>query len=245
MALGTNYTERKGHTPNTATVISSKVRIIAAAANGQGANNSPKQIGVIASFDPTESRSIEPIRGIGYGDQVAELIPGYTEPMSISVNRSAQYLSGLHQVFGYSGGVDGWVRSLKHHKWPFDIVQEVVFSYLVNGFDGNNGTKGSVTNNDGTTDEEDEKGATAASPSSTTLQALKTTFEACWFSDIGTSFTSDTALVQENGTIMVSDVFDDAYTEARERIKTGNTNSSARTSTFGGFNTPAAPATTP
>ena len=221
-----NYTERKGHTPNTSTVISSKVRIKAKAANGQGGNTAAQQqIGVIASFDPTESRSIEPIRGIGYGDQVAELIPGYTEPMSISVNRSAQYTSGLSQVFGYSGGVDGWVRSLKHHKWPFDIVQEIVMSFLVSKGLAVSATapttKGSDSLDEGTTPN-----------SGTVLQAIKTTYEACWFSDIGTSYTSDTALVQENGTIMVSDVFDDAYIAGRETVKTGNTSSSARTSNF-------------
>ena len=82
-------------------------------------------------------------------------------------------------------------------------------------------TKGSNSLDEGTTPN-----------SGTVLQAIKTTYEACWFSDIGTSYTSDTALVQENGTIMVSDVFDDAYIAGRETVKTGNTSSSARTSNF-------------
>jgi hypothetical protein len=212
-----NYIYRRGLAPNTSSVISSKVKVYAVPANGED----PTQIGVVASFDPTESRSIEPIRGIGYGDQIAELVPGNTEPMSLSVNRSAQYLSNIYQAFGYKGGVDGVVRSLKYHRWPFDIVKEVVFSEMVDN-DADTAYAGDVQKD------------IAASPYDDSLRALLTTYEACWFSDWGTSFSSDTAIVQENCTIMVSDVHDGInYTETMTaKEDTGNTESSLRVRNF-------------
>src|SRR5512135_483596 len=120
-----SYIFRKGVTPNTLSVISSKNRIFAFNSTGKQV-----QIGVIATFDPSEARTIEAIRGIGFGDQIAELVPGVTDPMTISVTRTALYLANIFQVFGYKAGMDGIARSLKHHRWPFDIRQEQVFSAL-------------------------------------------------------------------------------------------------------------------
>lgn len=182
-----SYTHRKGVAPNTLSVISTKAKLYAIAAGGDAAT----QVGVVASFDPSETRTIEPVRGIGFGDQIAELVPGVTEPMSLSVTRTAQYLSFMYQAFGYNGGVDGLVRSLKHHRWPFDIRQEIVFSDMI--VDEALATTANVSTPDDATE---MSGA----------QALVTIFEGCWFSDWGTNFASDSALVQENCTIMVSDV---------------------------------------
>lgn len=203
-----NYIYRKGLAPNTSTVISSKVKVYL---GGTTATDST-QIGVMASFDPSESRSIEPVRGIGYGDQIAELVPGNTEPMSLSVNRTAQYLSTIYQAFGYKGGSDNLVRSLKHHKWPFDLRKEIVFSEMV-----------SVADNTVTTASAD---ATDQDSAKASLNAMVTVYEACWFSEWGTSYTSDTAIVQENCTIMVSDVH--VGTPATPEQQTGNAKASAR-----------------
>lgn len=211
-----SYIHRIGMSPNTQSVISSKNRIYAAPADT--GNASLKQIGVIATFDPSETRTIDPIRGIGYGDQVAELIPGLTEPMSISITRAAQYLSLVFQAFGYKGGVDGFVRSLKHHRWPFDIRQELVFSELAMASD----TLPTDTLSTNVSDEHAE-----------TAQALITIYEACWFSDYGTSFASDTALVQENVTLMVSDILANAGVDYSDNDDTGNTSTSIR---FAGIN---------
>lgn len=214
-----SYIHRIGMTPNTQTVISSKNRIYAFPADD--ATSTPVQVGVIATFDPSESRTIEPIRGIGYGDQVAELIPGLTEPMSITVTRAAQYLSLVFQTFGYKGGVDGFVRSLKHHRWPFDIRQELVFSELAmrqdQTFDQANLQE--VT---------DEHAAEA--------KALITIYEACWFSDYGTSFASDTSLVQENVTLMVSDILADGGHDYNDNEDTGNSMGSKGSIRFMGGN---------
>jgi len=184
-----SYIFRKGVTPNTLSVISSKNRIFAYNATGKSV-----QIGVLATFDPSETRTIEPVRGIGFGDQIAELVPGVTDPVNISITRTALYLSNVYQVFGYKSGIDGVCRSLKHHRWPFDIRQEVVFSALAaQNSDGQN-VKTIIPN---TTDA--EKGIY-------NQYAILTFYEACWISDYGVSYASDAALVQETVTIQVSDI---------------------------------------
>jgi hypothetical protein len=184
-----SYIFRKGVSPNTLSVISSKNRIFAVNAEGIGLI----QIGVIATFDPSEARTIEPIRGIGFGDHIAELVPGVTDPMTISVTRSALYTSNIYQVFGYKSGVDGIVRSLRHHRWPFDIRQEVIFSKLA-GRSSLNPTELQTIAPDVIGDDEGITGA------------LLTIYEACWISDYSVSYASDTAIVQETVTINVSDI---------------------------------------
>jgi len=201
-----SYIFRKGISPNTLSVISSKNRIFAVNAAGLF-----KQIGVVATFDPSEARTIEPIRGIGFGDHIAELVPGVTDPMTISVTRSALYVSNIYQVFGYKSGIDGLVRSLRHHRWPFDIRQEVVFSRLAID---NTGLKDNLGDVDL---DVDEQSGLEDNPSGQ-LQALITVYEACWISDYSVSYASDTALVQETVTINVSDILSQepfsSYTDA-------------------------------
>ena len=182
------YIHRKGVTPETTSVISSKNKIYAIPSDDQTV---AYQIGVVATFSPTESRTVEPVRGIGFGDHVAELVPGYTDPMTISVDRTAQYLSNLYQVFGYKGGIDGIVRSLRHHKWPFDIVQELVISQLVSK-EYEEDMANSITDVFGVDDND--------------FDAILTYYQGCWLSDFNTSYTSDTALVQESVTVNVTDI---------------------------------------
>lgn len=194
------YIFRRGVTPNTLSVISSKNRIYAVNSLGNNA-----QIGVIATFDPSEARTIEPIRGIGFGDKIAELVPGVTDPMTISVTRTALYLANIYQVFGFKSGIDGVTRSLRHHRWPFDIQQEIVFSTFASeretgvspatgtGFDTPQGMV-----NIGTSFKTGEG-----------TEALITIYEGCWISDYSVSYAADTALVQETVTINVSDVYAD------------------------------------
>ena len=194
------YVHRLGVTPETASVISSKNKIYATPADDQ--NGELFQIGVVASFDPSETRAVEPVRGIGFGDHVAELVPGVTDPMTLAVTRTAQYLSMVYQVFGYKGGVDGLVRSLRHHKWPFDIVQELVLSRFVLDKEGSsvpNGALGQINDQD--------------------LQAVLTYYEGCWISDYSSSYSSDAALVQENVTVNVTDIIanpSEAYQETSD-----------------------------
>lgn len=189
-----SYIFRKGVTPNTLSVISSKNRVFAYNSIGKQV-----QIGVISTFDPSEARTIEPVRGIGFGDQIAELVPGVTDPMTISITRTALYLSNIMQVFGYKAGIDGIARSLKHHRWPFDVRQELVFSALAA-----ENTDGSVVPNIDSVNNvaTDEFGINSQ-------YAIVTIYEACWISDYSVSYASDTALVQETVTINVSDILAD------------------------------------
>lgn len=192
-----SYIFRKGVSPNTHSVISSKNRIFA---YNSDPNKGLTQIGVVATFDPSEARTIEPIRGIGFGDHIAELVPGVTDPMTISVSRSALYLSNIYQVFGYKAGIDGIVRSLKHHRWPFDIRQEVIFSAIAAEKYANTAhTSTSLSPLEQQTYKE-------GTGNLENYQALITVYEACWMSDYSVSFASDTAMVQETVTINVSDI---------------------------------------
>lgn len=220
-----SYIFRKGVSPNTLSVISSKNRVFAYNAQGD-----KRQIGVIATFDPSEARTIEPIRGIGFGDHIAELVPGVTDPMTISVTRSALYLSNIYQVFGYKAGVDGIVRSLRHHRWPFDIMQEVVFSAIAKETYSNTANLATTVT---TPFQQDQKEGT--SENAANAQALLTIYEACWISDYSVSYASDTALVQETVTINVSDILSSTnvtYTDAEPySILNSQTNRSVRLKT--------------
>jgi hypothetical protein len=217
-----SYIFRRGVTPNTLSVISSKNRIYAYNASDSGGAT---QIGVVSTFDPSEARTVEPIRGIGFGDHIAELVPGVTDPMTISITRSALYISNLYQVFGYKSGVDGIVRSLRHHRWPFDIRQELVFSQLTYNDYG-------PTINANNVDTPLEPGVDTGTSTGGTpgagegLIALITYYEACWMSDYSVSYASDTALVQETVTINVSDIlsesFEAAYNPLSETLDTFN-----------------------
>lgn len=189
------YIHRRGVTPETASVISTKNKIYSTPADDE---TTATQIGVVATFDPSETRGIEPVRGVGYGDHVAELVPGVTEPMTLAVTRTAQYLSMVFQVFGYKGGIDGIVRSLRHHKWPFDIVQEVVISRLVSDPSGNVKT-GYSQNLADQSDYVERYGDHE-------FDAIVTYYEGCWLSDVSSSYAADTALVQENCTVNVTDI---------------------------------------
>jgi len=190
----TSYVYREGTTPNTRAVVSSKNKVYAPAA-GQGQLT---QIGVMTSFSISESRAVDPIRGVGYGDQVAELVPSATDPFTISVERTMLYLANVYQAFGYHSGIDGMVRSLKHHRWPFDIKQEIVFSELVNAEFPTVSHTGPAT----------LPFASAVSHQGSGIYAVITLFETCWLNDYSADFPAEGTAVAESVSIMVTDVLD-------------------------------------
>jgi hypothetical protein len=154
------------------------------------------------------------MRGIGFGDQVAELVPSVTEPMTGSFERALLYLCNLWQATGYAAGVDGPVRSLKHHKWPFDLEQQLVFSSLVDwdlnaanqGISGDSGSfQGGVKaiSYPAVTDNADgQPGANRGH------SAIITIFEACWFTSWSASYSKDAGAIMETGDVTISDVHD-------------------------------------
>lgn len=192
-----SYIYRSGTAPNTRAAVSQKNKIFTYAVN----TREFRQIGALSEFGHNESRSVEAVRGIGFGDQIAELVPGVTEPMTLTVNKTLMYTFNLFQQFGYKGGVDGLVRSLKHHRWPFDIKQELVFSELVSSraigdIDGAPGTCAA------------SKQPSGPGFTTTDVKALLTIYEGCWMNDYNISYSSDAAIVAENSGVTVTDIID-------------------------------------
>lgn len=229
---GSSRLYKFGTSPNTRSVVTQKVRVLAPA---YGASDAQTlfQIGVLSNFGPSESRTIEPVRGIGFGDIIAELVPGNTEPMTASVERTMLYLSNLWQSTGYASGISGPVRSLRHHRWPFDVQQEIVFSVIAD--QETPGADGSGTSS--------KNGFSAVAGSYKTLkytgtlggggrygkdnapgshQTLITYYEGCWWGDWSTSYQKDTAMVMESGTMTITDVHDMSEVSYGEFLGTGN-----------------------
>lgn len=205
---GSSYIYNYGTSPNTRTAVSQKVRVLAPA---YGNNSALFQIGVLATFSPTESRTVDNIRGIGFGDQIAELVPSVTEPMTASTERALLYLANLWQSTGYAAGIDGPVRSLRHHKWPFDVEQQLVFSTLADrdldsanvGFSGQSGAF-----NGGVKAIEYPQVTEISGIDSGGHTAIITLYETCWWQDWNTSFARDAGMIMESGTLICTDVHD-------------------------------------
>lgn len=188
-----NYIYQQGTAPNTRAAVSQKNKIYS---YGVGAR-AFQQMGVISEFGHDESRTIDSARGVGYGDMIAELVPSVTEAMTLTLNKTLLYTANLFQLAGYKGGVDGLVRSLRHHRWPFDIKQELVFSEIASSaqFDTPRlSLPASVVPSNG------------AGYVTTDIRALFTYFEGCWFNSYSASYTADAAMVSENSSVTVTDV---------------------------------------
>lgn len=187
MARGNDtYLYTVGSSPNTRVAISQKNRVLSKPYADTKVGF--KQIGVLSTFDYNESRSVDPVRGVGFGDKIAELVPGVTEPMSLSLNRTLLYTSGIVQELGYKGGVDGIVRSLRQHKWPFDIQSELVFSEIIAVQDQSQLGPGVINNNG--------------------VLSLITFFQGCWLESNSISFPSESAIVMEDAAAKATDVTD-------------------------------------
>ena len=202
------YLYRQGTTAQTESVISTRFKIFTPAVDvGKFV-----KLGVTSSFSVSETKNIETIRGLGYGDQIAELVPGVTQPTTLSVTRTALYLANLQQMFGYKAGVSGLVRSLKHHKWPFDIKTEIVFSELAS--ETNNpqfATPADVPNEGGLNN--------YGNPG---LFAVVTVYEGCWMNSYNTGYAVETAAVAEDCSIEVTDIFDISGSVYGDFIDSGN-----------------------
>jgi hypothetical protein len=190
-------------------------------------------MGVLGTFNVTHSRTIDNVRGIGFGDKVAELVPSVTEPVTLDFERALLYLANLWQATGYASGVDGPARMLAHHRWPFDIEQQLVFSSLVDAdlAAANVGVAGTSGNFDGgvkaieypqVTQDADPKGFQGGrQPQNRGHSAIITVYEACWMNATGQSFAKDSGMVMETGNATVSDVHDFASVYG-EFMATGN-----------------------
>lgn len=225
---GTSYLFDFGTSPNTRTAVSQKVRILAPL---YGEKAALSQMGVLGNFSKQESKNLEAVRGIGFGDRIAEVVTGVTEPMSLSLERALLYLCNLWQSTGYASGVDGPVRSIRHHKWPFDMEEQMVFSTLVDadigganvGYrGGSGGTAGSFDGGVRAIQFPEVTPDNAGKPGSERgHSALVTIYEACYFSSYSTSYSKDSAAVMESGDAQCTDVHDFASSYG-EFLATGN-----------------------
>lgn len=223
--------------PNTRSVLSQKCRILTPA---YGSNDGLLyQIGVVSSFSAGSSaRGADPIRGVGFGDQIAELVPGVTGEHSLSFERALLYLSNAHQAFGYAGGIDGPVRTLQQHRWPFDVEQQIVFSSLADTETANSTAEGLVevdfasqnATGDGTyelpagIDPVTGEGVTKNdyATSKQKHKALITYFEGCWMTDIGFGdISADGGVITQSVSATATDVHD-LYSTYGEFMSTGN-----------------------
>jgi hypothetical protein len=202
------YVYRMGTSGQTESVISSRFKIFSSAVDvGKFV-----KLGVTSSFTISETKTVDPVRGLGYGDVIAELVPGVTQPTQLNITRTCLYLANLMQMLGYKAGVSGLVRSLKHHKWPFDIKTEIVFSQLASS-DSNlkQATLADVPNEGGLNN--------LGNPG---LRAIATLYEGCWMDSYNTGYQIDTAAVNEDCTIVCTDIFDVAGSVYGEFVDSGN-----------------------
>ena len=214
----TDYLYRQGTSAQTKTVISSRFKIFTPIVQvGKFV-----KMGVTSNFSINETRNVDAVRGLGYGDQIAELVPGVTQPMTLAVTRHALYLANIMQMFGYKAGVAGLVRSLKHHKWPFDIKTEIVFSEVAsedpNVADGNpaGAMKADVPNEGGLNN--------YGNPG---IYAVITVYEGCWMNSYSSAFQVEQAAVTEDCSITVSDIYDASGSVYGDFIDSGNNKSDA------------------
>lgn len=218
---GSSYLFNQGTSPNTRVAISQKTRILTPS---YGNNVSLNQTGVLGTFSVSQSRNAEAVRGIGFGDRIAELVPGVQDPATANTERALLYQNNLWQSTGYAGGIDGAVRALCHHRWPFDTEVQIVFSSAVDvdqsaanvGY--RNGEGGQVGQFDGGVKAVTFPEVTpdfAGNPGSRGHTAVIEMYEACWWTSYSRSFSKDSSIIMESGDFMVTDIhdFSSAYGE--------------------------------
>jgi len=221
---GSSHIYDYNSSPNTRAAISQKVRILTPVYKpGNGSNNLLYQLGVCSSFTADFNRNVEDIRGIGFGDTIAERVPGVSDPVDCSLERTLMYLSNGHQAFGFAGGVDGPVRTLQHHRWPFDIEQQLVFSSIadaeapVGQSDMRKGIRDIDFSGQNVTGAD-----TAYGRAGQNHKAIITYFEACWMTAItGANPTADSSLMAQSITAAAQDVHD-LFSTYGEFLPSGN-----------------------
>ncbi len=211
----------EGAMPHSRAVLSSRVRIFGIGARknastqlGTGKAGTHELVGAISSFGVSSSRNLEAVRGIGLGDHIIEMVPGQSEPLSLSITRAALAVANMFQEFGYQGGIDGVVRALKHHRYPVDIKQELLISNMADNVGKYTPMAGIVVDpSPGPLTAEDYKGvgyknADKLSGLGTNdgFKALVTWYEGCWFEDFNVTYGVDAAVISEEGTLKVTDV---------------------------------------
>lgn len=215
--------------PNTRAAITQKVRLFAPVWQGK---NSPSnllyQMGVVTSFSYSLARGTEMTKGIGFGDHFGERVPGMSDPISVTFNRTLLYLANAMQATGYAGGYAGPVRTFQTHRWPFDMEEQMVFSSIADAEAGetNDDFQKGVQDIDFTFQNATGSDSYQANSSVDVNKNLKhkaiiTYFEACWFTSLGHNIDNSSVLIQEDCGADVSDVHD-LFSTYGEFMNTGN-----------------------
>jgi len=173
------YVYREGVSPNTRLLNPQRVRVFSI-----DAEENSQQIGLIQTWNPSDTRAIEPVRGIGFGDQIAELAVGVTD-LTATATVMMMYLRDIQQVFGYKSGSSGFIRSLKHHQWPFDVYETILIPKFI------------------------ESGASSGAIDQDGGKVIKTWYEGCWMSDFSKTFDIGATSVTQDMTCQISDVYAD------------------------------------
>lgn len=179
------YLYRKGLSPNTRLLNSQKTRLFAVDAD----TDQLQQVGLVQTWNPSHTRTVEPVRGIGFGDQIAEQAVGVTE-LTATVSVMMMYTKDIMQIFGYKAGASGFIRSLKHHRWPFDVQEEIVLPAFLEG----TATAGLTT----------VSGETVEGESN----AIVTYYEGCWMTDYSKTFDIGATAVTQDCSINITDVYE-------------------------------------
>jgi len=183
-----SYIYQKGTTPNTSLLNSQKVKVFSA--HPGGADPTAYQIGLLQSWAPAQSRPTEFVRGIGHGDRIAEQSVGVTD-LTGTLSIAVMYLVNIMQVLGYNAGASGIIRSLKHHRWPFDIKEQIIVPDFVQANltyqQGINKTAGVSNGN-----------------------IIQTYYEGCWMQDYNITFEIGASTVMQDCTLNITDVYDPA-----------------------------------
>lgn len=234
---GTSALYKFNSSPNTRAVVSQKCRVLTPAYGSD--DGLLYQIGVVSEFSISgSSRDAGEYRGIGFGDQIAELVPGVTGVHTVSFTRALLYLSNAHQAFGYAGGVDGPVRTLQQHRWPFDVEQQLVFSTLADteapttsvtkglvdvDFTSQNATNGQLTTGELVEEVRGQiQNRAPGQAGSNKHKALITYCEGCWITSLDPGgMTSDGGVINQSVEANVTDVHD-LYSTYGEFMATGN-----------------------
>jgi len=183
-----SYIYQKGTTPNTSLLNSQKVKVFSA--HPGGADPTAHQIGLLQSWAPAQSRPTEFVRGIGNGDRIAEQSVGVTD-LTGTLSIAVMYLVNMMQVLGYNAGASGIIRSLKHHRWPFDIKEQIIVPDFI---------QANLTYQQG-------KNMTAGVSNGNIIQ---TYYEGCWMQDYNITFEIGASTIMQDATLNITDVYDPA-----------------------------------
>jgi hypothetical protein len=189
---------QEGVSPNTRLLNPQRVRVFA----HESGSAEMIQIGLMQTWNPSDTRTVEAVRGIGFGDQIAELAVGVTEH-SATASMMMLYFKDIMQAFGYHSGVSGFIRSLKHHQWPFDVQESILIPKFLG--DLNVGGEGSASG-PGLTGE--------------TVDIISTTYLACWMTDYSKNFDIGATSVTQDMTCQITDIY--ASNAASDTITTAS-----------------------